>query len=202
VVGDAGADSFAHLGARDRILSTAKRLFYEEGLRAVGVDRVIAEADVAKATLYAHFPSKDDLIVAYLEQVDTEWRAQLRAAAAAAGSDPRAQLAAMFDAVLSACLRSGYSGCGFLNAAAESRPGEPARETAVRHKTAVREWVTELAAEAGAADPQGLAVTLTVLLDGALADTALDRTDEAALRAKEAAEVLVMAACVNPSAHP
>jgi len=71
--------------ARERILDTAFRLFYAHGVRGVGVDTIIAASGVAKATFYRHFPSKDDLAVAYLDRVDDRWRGQLQAAAAAAG---------------------------------------------------------------------------------------------------------------------
>src|SRR5689334_17963514 len=103
--------------ARQRILDTAFRLFYAHGIRAVGIDRIIAESGVAKATFYKHFPAKDDLVVAYLDRVDGVWGEQLRTAAEAAGPDPADQLVGMFDALVSACRREGYRGCAFINAA-------------------------------------------------------------------------------------
>src|SRR2546429_459930 len=109
--------------ARERILDTAFRLFYAHGPRGVGVDTVIAESGVAKATLYKHFPRKDDLILAYLDKVDQTWFGQLRAAARAAGDDPREQMVGMFDALAAACRREGYHGCAFINTAAESDTG-------------------------------------------------------------------------------
>ena len=119
--------------ARERILETAFRLFYAKGIRAVGVDLIIAESGVAKATFYKHFPSKDDLVVAYLDKVDVIWSGQLRDAAAAAGPDPADQLVGLFDALGSACRRDGYRGCAFINAAAESQPGTPVHERTVAH---------------------------------------------------------------------
>ena len=106
--------------ARQRILDTAFRLFYARGIRAVGVDLIIAESGVAKATFYKHFPAKDDLVVAYLDKVDVIWTGQLTSAAEAAGPAPAEQLVGMFDALASACRREGYRGCAFINAAAES----------------------------------------------------------------------------------
>src|SRR6478672_3826219 len=85
--------------ARARILDTATRLFYARGLRAVGVDTIIAESGVAKATFYKHFPAKDDLIAAYLDGVDAMWTAQLHAAADAAGRAPADKLVGLFDAL-------------------------------------------------------------------------------------------------------
>ena len=154
--------------ARERILDTAFRLFYAHGPRGVGVDTVIAESGVAKATLYKHFPRKDDLVLAYLDKVDQAWFGQLRAAARAAGDDPRAQLVGMFDALASACRREGYHGCAFINTAAESRTGSDVHARTVEHKNVVRAWVTDLARRAGAADPDLLARQLTLLIDGGL----------------------------------
>ncbi len=177
--------------ARQRILDTAFRLFYAHGIRAVGVDRIIAESGVAKATFYKHFPAKDDLVVAYLDRVDDVWSGQLHAAAEAAGPDPADRLVGLFDALGSACRREGYRGCAFLNAAAEAAPGTPVHDRTVAHKRDVLAWVRGLAAEAGAADPDGLGRSLTLLLDGGLASGALDADPEAAVRAKHSAKALV-----------
>ena len=181
--------------ARDRILDTAFRLFYARGVRSVGVDTIIAESSVAKATLYKHFPGKDDLVLAYLERVDAGWRGSLEAAATAAGPDPRDQLVGMFDALTAACRRDGFHGCAFINTAAQSEAGTPVHARTVQHKAAVRDWVRSLAVEAGAQDPQGLATSLTLLLDGGLASGVLDARPEAAEAARTAAATLVAAAC-------
>lgn len=154
---------------------------------------------MAKATLYKHFPSKDDLVLAYLDVSDTAWQDELRAAADAAGRDPREQLVGMFDALVGAWRREGFHGCAFINTAAEAEPGSRVHSRTVEHKRAVREWVRELAREAGAPDPDALARSLTVLLDGGLAAGVLDGDPAAAAAAKEAARVLVDASC-PPSA--
>ena len=139
--------------ARERILETAFRLFYAKGIRAVGVDLIIAESGVAKATFYKHFPAKDDLVVAYLDKVDGIWSGRTLEAAAAAGPDPAEQLVGLFDALGSACRRDGYRGCAFINAAAESQPGTPVHERTVAHKAAVLAWIKDLAKQAGARYP-------------------------------------------------
>lgn len=180
--------------ARERILDTAFGLFYARGIRAVGVDLIIAESGVAKATFYKHFPAKDDLVVAYLDKVDGIWSGQLHAAAEAAGPAPADQLVGLFDALQSACRRDGYRGCGFINAAAESQPGTPVHERTVAHKTSVLAWVEDLAAKAGAHDAHVLARSLTLLLDGGLASGTLDAAPEAPLVAKQTARALVTAA--------
>lgn len=180
--------------ARERILDTAFALFYARGIRAVGVDLIIAESGVAKATFYKHFPAKDDLVVAYLGKVDGVWSGQLHEAAAAAGEDPADQLVGLFDALGTACRREGYRGCAFINAAAESQPGTPVHDRTVAHKDAVRVWVQGLAEQAGAPDPGGLARSLTLLLDGGLASGALDASPDAPQAAKASARALVDAA--------
>jgi AcrR family transcriptional regulator len=181
--------------ARDRILDTAFRLFYAHGPRGVGVDTVIAESGVAKATLYKHFPRKDDLVLAYLDKVDQTWFGQLRAAARATGDDPRNQMVGMFDALASACRRDGYHGCAFINTAAESQPASDVHARTVEHKTVVRAWVTDLARRAKATDPDLLARQLTLLLDGGLSAGVLDADPASPAAAKAAARTLVDAAC-------
>ena len=182
-------------GARDRILDTAFRLFYAHGVRGVGVDTVIAESGVAKATLYKHFPRKDDLVLAYLEKVDQIWRGQLEAAANAAGPDPRDRLVGMFDALVTSCRTDGYHGCAFINTAAEATSGTDVHARTIEHKTAVRTWVRDMAQAAGADDPEALARSLTLLLDGGLASGVLDGDPRAAESAQAAARTLVAAHC-------
>jgi len=186
--------------ARERILDTAFRLFYAKGIRAVGVDLIIAESDVAKATFYKHFPAKDDLVVAYLDKVDGVWTGQLKAAADAAGPDPADQLVGLFDALTAACRREGYRGCAFINAAAETLPGTPVHDRTVAHKAAVLAWVRDLSERAGARAPDVLARSLTLLLDGGLASGALDANPEAPEAAKVSARALVEAATADPAA--
>jgi AcrR family transcriptional regulator len=177
--------------ARARILDTAIGLFYARGLRAVGVDTIIADSGVAKATFYRHFPAKDDLVVAYLDRVDEVWTGQLHAAAEAAGPAPADQLIGLFGALDSACRRDGYRGCGFINAAAESVPGTAAHDRTVAHKRKVLSWLQDLAQQAGAEHPERLARSLSLLLDGALSSGALDADPEAVEVARDTARSLV-----------
>ena len=183
--------------ARERILDAAFRLFYAHGPRGVGVDTVIAESGVAKATLYKHFPRKDDLVLAYLDRVDQAWFGALRAAARAAGDDPRDQLVGMFDALALACRRDGYHGCAFINTAAESVAGTDVHARTVEHKRVVRAWVRDLARRADAADPDLLARQITLLLDGGLSAGVLDAAADTPVAARAAARVLVDAACAT-----
>ncbi len=177
--------------ARERILDTAFSLFYARGIRAVGVDLIIAQSGVAKATFYKHFPSKDDLVVAYLDTVDGVWFGQLKEAARAAGPDPADQLVGLFDALTNACRREGYRGCAFINVAAETQPGTAVHDRTVAHKTAVLAWMRDLADDAGARDPASLARSLSLLLDGGLASGSLDADPQAPVVAKASARALV-----------
>lgn len=179
--------------AREKILATAFRLFYAQGLRAAGIDTIIAESGVAKATFYKYFPAKDDLILAYLEKVDGVWTGQLQAAADAAGPDAAAQLVGLFDALASACRRDGYRGCAFINAAAESASGTRVHERTVAHKERIRAWIRDLAVQSGAPDPDKLARSLTLVLDGGLASGVLDADPAAATAARDTASQLVAA---------
>ncbi|MEU4173347.1 TetR/AcrR family transcriptional regulator [Streptomyces sp. NPDC026665] len=177
--------------ARERILDTASELFAAHGLRGVGVDRIIAQSGVAKATLYAHFPSKDELAAAYLRQTDDSWRGKLRRAALAAGDDPREQLIGLFDAVSDAYHRHGFHGCPFINAAAESESGSAPNIETAKHKMRVRAWVRGMAEAAGAPDPDELALQITLLIDGTLAAGKLEQNPAMPAAAKAAAQALV-----------
>ncbi|MGR3934749.1 TetR/AcrR family transcriptional regulator [Streptomyces sp. BRA346] len=181
--------------ARDRILSTATELFDAHGVRGVGVDRIIAESGVAKATLYSHFRGKDELVQAYLRATDTHWRGALTEAAAAAGPDPRDQLTGLFDALVAATVRDGFRGCAFVRTGSESEPGTDTHAATAEHKQAVRDWLTGLARAAGAADPARLALRISLLVDGAMAAAALEPRPEFAEAAREAARALVAEAC-------
>lgn len=135
-----------------------------------------------------HFPAKDDLILAYLNRADQVWTGQLHAAAGAAGPDPGRQLVGLFDALESVRGHDSFRGCAFINAAAEAGPGTPAHGRALAHKRQVLGWISDLARRAGADEPDRLARTLTLLLDGALASGA---QDDGAAAAREAARLLV-----------
>jgi AcrR family transcriptional regulator len=175
--------------ALERLLETACRLFYTRGLQAVGVNLIIAESGIAKATLYRHFPTKDDLVLAYLGRADVAWTRQLHSAAEAAGPDPVDQLVGLFDAVAAISGHEGFRGCAFINVAAEAAPGTPAHDRAMEHKRQILGWITNLARSAGADQPARLALALTLLLDGALSSGARD----AGGAARDAARLLVRA---------
>ena len=153
---------------RQRILDTASEMFYREGIRAVGVDAIIARAGVAKMSLYRNFPSKDALVTAWLEDRNALfWRRWERAEAMCSG-DPRAQLEAILDMVAATASHPKWRGCPFLNTGTEfPEPEHPARAVILANKRAVYERLQALAAAAGACDSTLLAQQLQLLIDGA-----------------------------------
>jgi AcrR family transcriptional regulator len=171
-------------GCRDRILEAADRLFYEQGIRAVGVDTVAAEAGVSKRTLYNYFPSKDALIAAYLE---------LRIRPNRTTDDPPVdQILGYFDRIERRISANGFRGCPFVNAVAEfGGTGHPASAIALAFKERQRLWLRSLIERLTVPDPDRLATQISLLVDGAIA-AALVRADPAMARAgREAAQVLL-----------
>jgi AcrR family transcriptional regulator len=179
--------------ARERVLEAAAHLFRRDGYRAVGVDTIIAEAGVAKMTLYAHFPSKDDLIVAYLERANEQFWEWLDGATGAV-DDPRATLVAIFDAVGALATSPQCLGCTFQGAAAEfPDPAHPGHRTAIAHKQAVRARLRALAGDAGLRDPDLLADRLLLLMDGAWVAARMFGPDNPSAQVGPAAAALIRA---------
>lgn len=176
--------------AERRILDSACQLFYSEGLHAVGIDRVLAEAGAAKASLYAHYPSKDDLVAAYLERQAEDWRA--RVAREVRPSDGRAGVVKLFGLLETWAKSAGFRGCPFLNAKSElPDPSHPAHLVARRHRTWIHELVRGLVTSAGVRQVDRVARALVVLYDGAAASAALDQDPRAVAAARYAAERLL-----------
>jgi AcrR family transcriptional regulator len=165
--------------ARDRILSTASRLFYATGIRAVGVDRVIAEAQVARMTFFRHFPTKDDLVVAFLSGHVERARADLAQVRAAAGGDwPRAVLGWVL--VTTEPAAAGFRGCEFINTAAEfCDPAHPVRTVVAEHRAWVRDVLSEALFELGHPRPHSTAELLLALRTGAIVAASLEGLDNA-----------------------
>ncbi|MBC3194877.1 TetR/AcrR family transcriptional regulator [Pseudonocardia sp. C8] len=152
---------------QDRILDTAARLFYAHGVRAVGVDRVIAEAGVAKASLYAHFGSKNELVVAYLRRQADLVHQGLRHVEGEAETGP-ARVAALFDHAAAACGQPGYQGCHFLNAAAEHLdPDSGAAEVLAEHRAFVLAYLERNVQGSTRAERAEVARIILTLYDGA-----------------------------------
>jgi AcrR family transcriptional regulator len=178
---------------QERILETTDRLFYRQGLRAVGVDTIAAEVGISKRTLYNHFPSKDALIVAYLSRRFRPTRAS--------DKTPAEQILGDFDRLERAFARDGFRGCPFVNAVAElSEPTHAANKIAIAFKEQRRMWFRELLTRLEIADPDRLATQLMLLVDGAIAAALVRGDPKMARAAREAARVLLTAAGVQISA--
>nr|WP_225144628.1 TetR/AcrR family transcriptional regulator [Bradyrhizobium sp. BRP20] len=175
---------------KERILRTADKLFYLQGIRAIGVDTIAAEVGISKRTLYNHFPSKDALITAYLE----------RRFVSARPSDkpPAEQILGTFDSLEQRFAAKDFRGCPFVNAVAELGPGDRAvKKIAIAFKESRRLWFRDRLTELGVADAEALATQLVLLVDGSIAQD-LVRDDPAMARAaKEAAKVLLRNAGVD-----
>ena len=155
---------------RQRILETASEMFYRDGVRAVGIDAIIARSGVAKMSLYRHFPSKDALVTAWLEDRNRFFWQRWDKAEALRASDPRGQLEAILDMVAATASHPKWRGCPFLNTGTEfPEPDHPARAVILANKRAVRERLRTLATAAGARAPDLLAQQLQLLIDGAYA---------------------------------
>ena len=165
---------------RNRILDTASSLFYERGVRAVGVDLVVLEAAVAKTSLYRYFPTKDDLIVAFLEREDLEFWAQWVSVAEQHPNDPAGELDAHMRWIGERLARSNYRGCPQINVAAEfAEQDHPARQVSKRHMQALRSRLQDIATRLDVRRPNQLAAQLAVLVNGAFVSSALLDFEEA-----------------------
>ncbi|SDO22214.1 DNA-binding transcriptional regulator, AcrR family [Nakamurella panacisegetis] len=161
--------------ARSRILTTADRLFYEEGIRSVGVHRVVDESAVTRVTLYRHFPSKDDLVVAYLQNRAAANEAAITAMLAEHAGDPRAGLRGMAEMVAAGGFADEHNGCAFINASAEHLDrSHPARAVATRHRKWIIDRTADLLRELGHPTPEAMAQILMMLRTGAVVGASLD----------------------------
>ena len=181
------------LSARDRLLAAANELFYNEGVHTVGIDRIIEQAGVAKASLYNTFGSKDELVRAYLQTRYASVTRQITMAVERYDS-PRERLLAVFEGQGELFAQPGYKGCAFARASAESHPGDQAEQAAEGYRRWVRALLTELAAQAGVPEPEVLARQLHLLYDGSGQSARMDRDGDAAAAARAAAAVLLDAA--------
>ena len=172
---------------QERILETADRLFYGQGIRAVGVDTIAAEIGISKRTLYNYFPSKDELIVAYLSR-------RLRPAAPS-DLPPAQQILGAFDRLERTFASSVFRGCPFVNAVAELKePNHAANRIALAFKEQRRTWFRDLLVRLEVDDADTLAMQLQILVDGAIAAALVRGDPKIAVTARAAACVLLEAA--------
>jgi len=185
---------------RDDLVETALKLFYAGGFKATGIDKILEESGVAKMTLYNHFRSKDELILAVLHRRDEQFRNWMMGEMDKVSADPRARLLAMFDALETwfegrAFKGLGFHGCAFINAAGEfGDHAHPAHRAAAEHKRSILKYLERLCSEAGAPDPAKLAEQLALLKEGAIATAHVRCMPDAAQIAKEMAARMIDAA--------
>ena len=169
---------------KERILETADRLFYLRGIRAVGVDTIAAEVGISKRTLYNHFPSKDELIAAYLQRRFNK--------APPSDKPPIEQILGTFDRLERGFASKGFRGCPFVNAVAElGSEDKSVKKIAIAFKESRRIWFRDLLLKLDVPDPEGLATQLTLLVDGSIAQDLVRDDPSMARAAKEAARVLL-----------
>jgi AcrR family transcriptional regulator len=179
---------------KQRVLDMADALFYAEGVRAVGIDRIIEESGVAKASFYRFFPSKDLLIQEWIEMRDEVWRRWLQESVEMLAPEPNDRPLAVFDALYARFKNPAFRGCAFLNTIIElSRTDHPAAQAARAHKASVSALLEAYLAKAGYGDVHELATLFMQLIDGALVTALREQKPDAALRAKEMAAMLLKA---------
>jgi AcrR family transcriptional regulator len=180
------------LSARERILDTAYDLFSRHGIRAVGVDRIIATSGVAKMSLYRHFHSKDALVLAFLQEREKRWTMEwLHAEASSRAEDGAGRMLAIFDVFDDWFRQNDFEGCSFINVLLEfSEDGHPIRQATTEHLANIRGLLQQFADDAGVADPEGVARQWHILMKGSIV-AAGEGDREAARRARALGELLL-----------
>jgi AcrR family transcriptional regulator len=178
--------------ARDRILNTASTLFYQQGIRAIGVDTIIAKSEVAKTTFYRYFPAKDDLVVAYLEERNQRFWELFEATVRQFPGKPKQQLLAIFGWLDELLASPDSQGCPFLMVASEFPETDyPGHQVAIAHKTKMRDRLTALATASGIKRADELSAGLMLLIDGAFVQRRLYQAHQIDLC--KAATMLILA---------
>ena len=179
---------------RERLLEAADRLFYEQGVCTVGVDRILKDADVARASLYTAYGSKEELVRAYLQRRSENWQATVAEVLPERWGTPRERIVGIFTLLTEWFATPGYRGCPFINASAEAGAGAAVEEVRDRHREWVRGLFAGLARAAGAGDPDTLSAQLVLLYDGSMVGAQLDHSTAPGTAAQAAAAALVDAA--------
>jgi AcrR family transcriptional regulator len=187
---DAPRSDSSRRSARERLLDAADRLFYTEGIRTVGIDRVLEESGVAKGSLYYNFGGKDDLVREYLRNRHARWAARL-AERIAQRRTPRTKILSVFDSLGELFGEPGFRGCAFHNAAAEAQPGSVEDLATKDFRTWLHQLFGALVEDGGYRDPRRLATQLALLYDGANIAAAMDADPHAADDARAAADALL-----------
>ena len=182
---------------RDELVQKALQTFYRNGFNATGMDMLVAESGISKTSMYKHFRTKEDLIIAVLRLRDENFRNWLYRRMEELGSTPREQLIAMFDALEEWFSEAGYKGCMFIKASSEFQDAtHPIHKQSADHKRMLEDHVVRLARQAGLSEPELLARQLLLLKEGAIVTAHLGHTENPAQNAKAAARCLIDASAL------
>jgi AcrR family transcriptional regulator len=180
------------ISKREQIINQALSLFYQHGFNATGVDKIISEAGVSKKTLYHHFRSKNELVLATLRKRDELFRNNMMRETERLASTPKDRLLAIFDVMGNWFKEDSFSGCMFINASAEfSDLKDPCHILCAEHKRLVCDYLYNLGKQAQAKDPEELAKQLNLLIDGAIVNAHVEGDIESAVRAKTMAGYII-----------
>lgn len=179
--------------ARQRILDAASELFYQNGIRTTGINTIISHSGVAKATFFRHFPAKNDLVVAWLQQPASRWFDWIRTELDAKAEAPASRLLAFFDLLGEWFAQDEFRGCAFQNAAAETpEAAHPVRQATQDYALEIRHYLQQTAEDARLTDPAGIAELLHLLAQGAIATAVVTRSAKPARLARAAAERILV----------
>lgn len=178
---------------RDRILDVAGQLFYQNGIRAVGIDTIIAQADVAKMTFYKHFKSKDLLVLEFLKRRDALWRDWFESTVQRLAPKAENRPLAIFDALEERFSRPDFRGCAFINTMVEMADGDhAAHQAAAEHKKKVQRTIRAWLLAAGVKKPEEISRAFLLLMDGAIVTAVREKKPGSAKAAKKIAAALLL----------
>lgn len=182
------------LTLQEKILLAASELFYSQGVRATGVDAIAKAANTTKMSLYKYFPSKDDLVIAFLRKRDEDFRMWFVGQVDEKADSPKEKLLAIFDVLNEWMAIPEFRGCAFINAAAEfPLEGNPVHQVSAEFYDKFRCYIADLARQCGSQYPESLALQLSLLIEGAIVSEQMKRHSGAAGQARQAAILLIEA---------
>ncbi|AET59817.1 TetR/AcrR family transcriptional regulator [Paenibacillus terrae] len=182
----------ANKSKKEQILRVASDLFNKQGIRATGIDQVVAESQVAKMTLYNHFPSKDELVLAFLKRQDKQWREWFEASVESRNGKPQKRLLAIYDVLGEWFAAPDFTGCAFIKTASEFLDHtHPYYAAAHQYKIYLRDYIATLVAQCGSQQPEALANALYLLVEGAITANMLRTDPQSAVHARETAKILI-----------
>ena len=180
------------ISVRDKILNTAVELFYSRGVNKVGIDEIIERSGVAKMSLYNHFKSKDELVIAFLECINAQWLPMMRQKVEQLASKPENRLAALFDALEEWFKSKEFRGCPYINTTAEIADiNHPVAKKCLSFKQCLFDYVEELVKQAGVSKSKDITSQIVLIIDGSIVRTLMTKNADHAKLAKKACFILI-----------